>query len=109
MIESLLIIIGGVVAILGIGAITGTLGAVIRGFVLSKLWLWFMVPVFHLPVLGIVAAIGISLVIGFLTADSSPTVCEDKRSTGEKFGAILGVLFSPFLVLLVGYIVHLFM
>lgn len=40
---------------------------IVRGFVLTKLWAWFIVPVFELSPLRIVEAIGISTLIGYLT------------------------------------------
>ena len=49
-----------------IGSIVATvvalvLGAIIGGFVLSKLWVWFMVPIFDLNPLRIVEAIGLKI------------------------------------------------
>ena len=41
-----------VVVFIGIGALLVPL-AILRGWVLSILWGWFMVPVFGLPALGI--------------------------------------------------------
>lgn len=39
----------------------------LNGFVLSKLWFWFMVPAFGLPPLHIAYALGMSLIIALLT------------------------------------------
>jgi hypothetical protein len=44
-----------------------TYGALSTGYVLSQLWLWFVVPVFQLPALGMYRAIGLSLVVRLLT------------------------------------------
>lgn len=41
--------------------------AVLNGFVLSKLWGWFVVTQFDLPSLGVVPAIGVGLAVSFLT------------------------------------------
>lgn len=38
------------------------------GFVFSRLWAWFVVPVFGLPYLTVVQAVGINLVVNFLMA-----------------------------------------
>jgi hypothetical protein len=43
-----------------------TLGPIIKGWVLSILWSWFIVGTFGLPALSIPAAIGLSLVVGFI-------------------------------------------
>lgn len=40
--------------------------AMARGFVLSYLWSWFLTP-FGLPEIGIAHAMGISLLVAFLT------------------------------------------
>ena len=52
---------------------------IIRGFVLVKLWVLFVIPIFNVPVIGIAQAIGISLVIGFLTAQK-PVKQEIKKN-----------------------------
>lgn len=40
-----------------------------RGWVLTKLWAWFIVGAFGADPLRLVDAIGISLVVGYLTTD----------------------------------------
>lgn len=77
--------------------------AIIRGFVLSYLWTWFLVP-FGLPEIGVAWAIGISMIIGYLTHEGTYTGPAD-----EAWGKFAGHIFSPFLLLLFGYIVHSFM
>ncbi|HUV00049.1 MAG TPA: hypothetical protein VMW32_03695 [Bacteroidales bacterium] len=46
--------------------ILGIISVVITGFVLSKLWFWFIVPVFALPELRLIEAIGLSFLISFV-------------------------------------------
>ena len=79
--------------------VIGSLGlmAVLRGWVLSILWGWFMVPVFGLPVLNIPFAIGLALVVRLLTSSSS-SKDDDKYAWTKPF-------LSPFAALLVGWIV----
>ncbi len=43
------------------------------GFVLSVLWAWFIIPVFHVRPISIVLAIGLSLVMGMFMSRYSPT------------------------------------
>lgn len=96
----LLAIIGGVVLVGG----SVTLAAIVNGFVLSTLWGWFIVPTFlGAPELGIVPAIGISLVVNYMTSHYTG---KDDRSIGAQFTYMV---MYPALALLIGWIVHLFM
>lgn len=97
-----------------LGAIVGipvliALGSIFNGYALKVLWGWFIVPIFHLPQLSIPSAIGIALVVGYLTKQTND--CEEKeRSGGEKFSrAVLEAILRPSLALLVGWIVQKFM
>ncbi|MCU4119322.1 hypothetical protein [Variovorax sp. N23] len=75
-----------------------------RGYVLSILWGWFMVPAFGLPGLTVPLAIGLALVIGFLTERSA------KKKEDFDWGiAIAQLIFSPAIALLIGWIVTRFM
>lgn len=86
------------------------LSSIWRGFVLTILWAWFIVPVFHLPVLGIVVAIGVSMVVSFLTYQTPPVNPGDVRTDIDKFSsAISAALATPAVYLLIGWIVHLFL
>ena len=98
-----------------IGSIIATvvalvLGAIMGGFVLSKLWVWFMVPIFDLNPLRIVEAIGLTFIVGYMI--NNPT------ESGKTFeGPFLEELLKAFLqtlvmaagFLLIGWIIHLFM
>lgn len=77
--------------------------AIVHGWVLSKLWLWFLVPIFGLQPLNITQAIGISIIVGFLTHQ-----VDIKKGKDDKVKLFL-VLINPFIILLFGYIVHKFM
>ena len=51
-----------------IGIVVYSIFAVILGgIVLVDLWAWFIVPVFHMGVLNIPQAIGISILVGYMT------------------------------------------
>ena len=86
------------------------LGAIMGGFVLSKLWVWFMVPIFDLNPLRIVEAIGLTFIVGYMTKDH-----EESSKTLE--GPFLEELLKAFLqtlvmaggFLFIGWIIHLFM
>lgn len=102
------IILGLILMILGtitfIGLIT-IVGAILDGFVISILWNWFMVPIFDLPSLSIISALGLSLVIAWFTSHNNT----GKNEEVDNKKAIILFIMRPILFLLIGYIVHLFM
>lgn len=92
------------------------LAAIFHGYVLSMLWGWFIVPVFNAPVLGVAPAIGVALLIGYLTKSrANKEKKEEKKQTfserAEKFlyDDILNVATKASAVLFTGWIIHLFM
>jgi hypothetical protein len=95
-------------------AVTAILGAllfalilspfiILNGWVLSWLWLWFLVPL-GIPAIGVVHAMGITGVVGFLTKQYTET--DGEKDRGEKLAYLV---VAPFLALAVGYILHSFM
>lgn len=48
--------------------IVAAYGVVLNGWVLSKLWAWFIVTTFGLPTLAVPEAIGLATVVSFLSA-----------------------------------------
>ena len=80
---------------------------IISGFVIMKLWLWFIVPQFGLKQLNMFTAIGIMFLVGYLTAKPAKNTNDD--DFWDVF--ILNILFLIFmsiLILLEGWILHLF-
>ena len=81
---------------------------IINGFVFSKLWLWFIVPIFQIHPLRVVEAIGIIFLINFIKAK------KDKESDKDKFwetfatNMVFVVLMAGF-ALLSGWVVMLFL
>lgn len=73
-----------------------------RGFVLSILWGWFLVPL-GMPPLTVAYAIGVSLIVGFLTVRHSK---EDEQPEYGK--AMLRVTLVPAFALAFGWIVSRF-
>lgn len=57
------------------------IGSLWYGYAFSILWGWFIVPIFHTPTLSLPAAIGVSLVVGYLTHQIIP---EDKSLTATE-------------------------
>lgn len=77
------------------------LGAIVlRGYVFSILWGWFIVPTFHVQTIGIPLAIGIMITIGELTRQYVPA--KDNDTWMPMCTAIL----TPLLALLCGWILR---
>lgn len=53
--------------------------ALTQAYVLMHLWAWFVVPTFHLPALSLPLAIGMRLVLGFLTPLGMPHPRKDDK------------------------------
>lgn len=101
--------VGGFV-LLGVFALIAV-ATILKGWVLTYLWSWFIVPNFGLPELSIVSAIGICMVAGFLTSKYTGDIKREKEDDPAK---LFGTLFSymirmPLVMLGIGWIVHLFM
>jgi hypothetical protein len=99
-------IIGGIVTFFLIWAI----GSLWSGYVLTVLWMWFVVPTFHLPPLSVAAAIGLAIVIGYLTHQIDMNSQNKEESWDERFSkAAAYATIKPAFALFFGWIVHLFM
>ena len=99
-------------AVLLLIAILVTISTVVNGFVLIKLWNWFIIPTFDkMPTLSLVPAIGLGLVVSFLTYQEID--CQKKESNETLLKAtinpLLIAIFRPLIVLLLGWILQLFM
>lgn len=105
MLAGLLAILGVILfLVLYLGGLT-----LLNGWVLSKLWLWFVVPIFGFKPLTVVQAIGIALVVRFLTADTTTSPKNPDETNAEKFAKILVPYFISIIALGMGYLVKLFL
>lgn len=95
----------GAVAMAAVAIIGGWL---LSGWVLTILWGWFIVPTFGLPRLGIAPALGVSLVVGYLTRHWVD-VKSPERTSAERWTRTFAITLSPLLSLGMGWVVHLFM
>lgn len=77
--------------------------ALLRGWVLSLLWGWYVVDYFGMRALSVVEAVGLSLLVGLLTAGFPPA---DDRPVW--FGAAYSALIS-LTVLAFGWLWSLFL
>ena len=82
-------------------------GPIIKGFVFSKLWLWFLAPTFQIQPLRVIEAIGIMLLLRFLTFKPNR-----KAKEGDFWEVYATYVVSTILIsgsaLLFGWIVTLF-
>lgn len=66
MVDKLFTFVGKTIA----GILVYALGAIVRGYVISWLWLWFIVPLWGLAALTVNQSIGLSFIIAVLTHGS---------------------------------------
>lgn len=94
-----------VIGYLSTAAITIVLGSIWRGYVLSVLWAWFIVTTFGAKPIGIAAAIGVSCVVGFLTAHYRPTPKDEHSGAEKMIEALVVAFFGPAFSLAFGAVV----
>lgn len=87
--------------------IIGLIGIVLRGWVLSVLWKWFIVSTFGLQPLSIVQAIGVSLILSYLLNIYHPP--KNLKTLEGVSEMIAEALLVPFFILGFGWIVLQFM
>ena len=82
------------------------------GWAACKLWAWFIVPVFGLPQLTLLAAVGVGLLVKLFTVDLTTNRTDPKKPEGAWgqmfYHACMGAVMSLASVGM-GAIVHLFM
>lgn len=71
----------GCIGLLVYAVLIVAIASVCSGWAISVLWAWFVTPKFGLPFLSIAEAVGLSLVVGALTAKSHAIT--QKGQTGE--------------------------
>jgi putative Mn2+ efflux pump MntP len=86
-----------------------TLSSMWRGYVLTVLWGWFVVPTFGLSALALAPAIGLAMVVSFLTHQSDATKEQEGDFSTRMARAAGYALVMPALVLGIGWVVHQFM
>ncbi len=80
----------------------------LEGYVLSKLWSWFIVPVFALPILSVGQAVGIMVVVSMLTMHITDSSKEGESLVGKVLGQVFSSVFMRLWVWGIGYIVYCF-
>lgn len=80
----------------------------LRAFVLTQLWAWFVVP-FGIVQIGLAWAYGLSTAVAMFTQHSSPKSSEDEEIS-KLVARFMGMAFGmPLLCWLAGWICHMFM
>ena len=79
-----------------------------HGFVLSKLWAWFIVPFGVAPLQWLHAA-GIIVAIRLCTYNPEHSKEEEGTTTGERVAKLIGLACVPWLSLLIGWLIHICM
>lgn len=75
----------------------GVMGILSEGFVIMKLWGWYVVHEFNAPAMTMVTAIGISILWGIMSLkrrDYWPKVKDDDEELSDK----LGVAVAPIII-----------
>ena len=80
---------------------------VIRGFVLLKLWEWFIIPLFNQAPLKLFDAIGLLVVLYFIRVKYDKTA--ETKTTKDTAIEIMFVIFICAYCLAFGWIIHLLM
>ena len=83
----------------------------LRGYVMVRLWAWFMIPMFKLPPLPVAGAIGLMVVVGMVTTKYEPKK-KDKTEDFTYSKAITNMLITtliPLVFLLEGWIIQKYM
>lgn len=79
-----------------------------EGYVISKLWAWFVVPTFALPTLTINTAIGICLLWGLISIkrkDWWPLQDEDEKEVAAEITKAIYPCLMPWIGMLTGWVV----
>jgi hypothetical protein len=77
-----------------------------RGFVIAKLWVWFVVPL-GLAEIGMWHAAGLSALVAWVTDSSALTTQDDKKTPRERILYGVGVAaLAPLLAWGIGAVIH---
>ena len=77
----------------------------VAGYTVMKLWLWFIVPAFGLPALTLANAIGLDILVSFLTLQMPMRKCGEPYK--NSFVQLVGIVTSLFM-LFSGWIIFTF-
>src|SRR5689334_18244443 len=75
----------------------------LRGWALATLWGWFLVPLLHVPPIGISMAWGLSILVGLFTDQGYKK--SDLKTNEEKVTAFIYYIIAPILSVVLGWLV----
>ena len=84
----------------------------LRAWVLTILWGWFFVAVYHLPPMSLAMAMGCALIVGMFRVNEYKSLPEttDPLEKRKRYIHIFSeMLIAPLMTLLFGWLVHLAM
>jgi hypothetical protein len=81
-------------------------GIWVTAFVSTYLWLWFVVPVFHVAPLTLLQAYGLAILVTYWTHQHISDKVEDTRKPSVIVAELVGLFLKPWVTLLVGYIIY---
>ena len=84
-------------------------GYIWSGYVLTILWGWFVVSTFGMPALQLAPAIGLAVVVGYLTHQYIPKMPKEGSSFDQMAHSFGHMALKPAMALLVGWIVKAWM
>jgi hypothetical protein len=87
---------------------TFILSPVWTGYVLSLLWMWFVVTAFHVPTISIPVAIGLGIVVRMFAQEMPDQNKKDEDASKAMIRLCCYAFISPLIALIFGAIVHLF-
>lgn len=92
----------GTIALVVLALVVGT---IMNGWALSMLWGWFIMPIFAAPSLSVVQAIGVAMVVSFLTSGLQSETYKSKDFT-DLIGQFAGkAIIYPIVVVAIGWLV----
>lgn len=72
------------------------------GYAIQQLWQWFVLPVFHLPVLMFLQGVGLCMTVRYFTHQQIVTVEPEDATTIRIVASIV----LPLVVLFIGWAIH---
>jgi len=97
-----------IIGLITVFVVTAVLSALWNGYALSVLWRWFVVPVFGVPALSVCYAIGVSIVVSYLTHSYQSTASDGKTWQKQFADSLAYCSAKPAIALLFGWVVTLF-
>ena len=99
--------------LLGLTVVVAFVSYFVLAFVVGQMWDWYITPVFEVARPGYAYLVGLCILTGYITNSASASqnlgVKKDSVTPWTTFGALFyDALIAPFMILLVGWLVHFF-